>query len=196
MLNHLGEVIFMRYFIGFLVTILLIVLLIFMLVSGGGDNKEKVPQTAKTLDSYAAVNSDVRVTIDKPVNAAQVHRQARVTVSADNVVYEELTGYDGQVTRQFSYPSSRAAYESFLLSLSSAGFTQGDTAEALREERGRCPLGDRYIYELRENQQSVQRFWSTSCNDEQSYLGNPALTLDLFRAQVPNYNNLSDAVSW
>ncbi len=46
---------------------------------------------------------------------------------------------------------SWAAYGAFLQSLAHAGFDKGDKDPALKDERGYCPLGNRYIYEIVEN---------------------------------------------
>ena len=47
------------------------------------------------------------------------------------------------------------------------------------------PLGDRYVFELSQNGQNIQRYWTTSCGTPKSYLGAQTLTISLFKAQVP-----------
>lgn len=180
----------MRYFLGFLITVGLLILLIVLLFRGGGD-KPKVPETSRTLDSYAATAADVSLTTDGPVNAQSIHEQTRITVSRDEVVYQELQGYDGDVTDTRRYDNSQEAYKTFLLALSRAGFTQRNTDEALKDERGYCPTGSRYIMQLTNEGKNILRSWATSCGKPKTYLGNVNLTLTLFRAQVPDYNKLN-----
>jgi hypothetical protein len=179
----------MRYFIGFLVTILLIILVIFLLVRGGG--KPKVTTTAKTLDSYATTNAEVRLTIDGPVNADQIHNQVRISVDRDNSTFEHIKGYQGNTVKMQRYPNNQAAYATFLLALAHVGFTKGNPDPALRDERGYCPTENRYIFELRQDERDIERYWATGCGNPKTYLGNVGLTLDLFRAQIPDYATLT-----
>jgi hypothetical protein len=183
----------MRYFLGFLISIGLIIVLIFLLFHGGG-SKAKVPTTAKTLESYASTDAEVRLTIDGPVNSQQEHQQIRVTVDRSQATFEQISGYEGQVVQQQQFASNDNAFQVFLHSLGHAGFTQGNTDKSLSDERGYCPLGDRYIFELIQNGQSIERFWATSCGKPKTYLGSLDLTLSLFKAQIPKYSDLTDNV--
>ena len=182
----------MRYFIGFLITVGLVILLIFLLFHGGG--KSKLPLTPKTLVSYATTNAEVRLTIDGPINADQLHQQIRITVDSTEVTYEQIQGYDGSVVSQQQFASSQSAYDVFLHALSHAGFTQGDTSKTLIDERGYCALGDRYIFELRQDGNDIERYWATSCGKPKTYLGTLSLTLSLFQTQVPGYTDLTQNV--
>lgn len=181
----------MRYFIGFLITIGLIVLLIILLVHGGG-NKSKLPNSSKTLDSYAGTDATVRLTIDESIVAQQEHHAEQITVGRDQVTYEQITGYDGKVTKSQTYANTESSYSTFLHALDHAGFTKGNTASNLKDERGYCPLGQRYIFELIDNGDDVERFWSTNCSGPKSFLGNTSLNLQLFQKQVPDYNKLTN----
>ncbi len=183
----------MRYFLGFFATILLIFLLIFLLFSG--DKKPKAP-TGKTLDSYAATDAEVRLTTDGPVNAEEQHKQVRISVNRQNVTFEHIGGYNGNIVKRQQFNNTENAYTAFLLSLAHAGFTRTETKPdpALRDERGYCPEGDRYVFELVQNDKDVLRSWATSCDKPKTYLGAVGLTLDLFQAQVPNYSDLTQDI--
>ncbi|MBC7708059.1 hypothetical protein H7Y63_02450 [Polaromonas sp.] len=177
----------MKYILGFFITVGLIILLIVLLVAGGGDStKTKVPSTSKTLESYASTAATVRLTIDGPITAPENHRATRITVGKDSTTYEELQGYDGQVTKLETYPNTQTSYTSFLRSLEIAGFTKGDTSAALKNDRGYCPLGTRYIFELEDSGKQLERFWSTSCSGVKSFQGKTSLNVTLFKKQVPN----------
>ncbi len=178
----------MRYFVGFLMTILLIILLILLLFRGGG--KPKVVVTSKSLASYAATSAEVRFTIDGPVTADAKHEQIRVTVDKDNVTFEHIQGYEGNVVKLQQYANNTNAYTTFLLALGRAGYTSGASTPALHDERGYCPLGDRYIIELLQDDRTLERYWATNCGKPKTYLGNLQLTKTLFQAQVPDYNTL------
>ncbi len=182
----------MRYFIGFLVTIGLIILVIVLLFGGGGKDKAKVPATSKPLVSYASSDAAVRLTVDGPINAEQNHRQTQITVTKNMVTYAELGGYKGVVRKSQAYTNTEAAYTSFLRALALAGFTSGDTSKDLQDERGYCAQGNRNIFELIQSNKDVERYWSTSCGKPKTYLGNSSLTISLFKAQVPNYDDLTN----
>lgn len=190
---HFDEDKSMRYFLAFLIALLLIFWLIF-LIFRGGNNKPKVPSTTKALTSYASTNAEVRMTIDGPINAAQIHQQVRITAGRDDVTYEELKGYNGDVVNQRHFSNTQEAYAVFLSALNHAGFTQGTKDPVLKDERGYCSLGDRYIFELIQSGQDIFRYWATSCGNPKTYLGALTLTISLFKAQVPNYTDLTQNV--
>lgn len=181
----------MRYFIGFLITIGLIILLIVMLF-GGGDDKKKVPTTARTLESYATTDAEASMIIDGPINAASEHEQIKISVNRNNVTFEAIKGYNGDVRDLKTFSNTEAAYDNFLSALARAGFTQGNTDEALKDEKGYCPQGNRYIFEMRQGDRSLQRFWSTSCRGPKTYEGADRVTIELFEEQVPGYEDLAD----
>lgn len=179
----------MRYFIAFLVTLGLILSLFFLLFHSSG--KPKVPLTTKTLGSYASTDAQVALTIDGPVNADQNHQAVRITVSRDDVTFEQIQGYQNTVVNLQNYANNQDAYVNFLLALAHAGFTKGDANPNHSDERGYCPLGDRYIFELKQDNNDLERYWTSSCGGPKTYLGNTGLTLALFQAQVPNYRDLA-----
>jgi hypothetical protein len=184
----------LRYFVGFFLAIGLIIILI-LLIFGGG-NKAKVPTTARTLDSYASTDAEVQMIIDGPINAAEDHQEVQITIDQYVTTYEQLQGYDGTVVNQQTFNNSQAGYAVLLHALTYAGFTKGNTNPDLKDERGYCPLGDRYIFELLQNNQDIERFWATSCGNPRTYDGNLALTVDLFKGQVPSYDTLVQGIQF
>lgn len=178
-----------RYFIGFVATIGLIILLIILLFSGGG--KSKLPATHKALDSYATTDATVSMTIDGPINADQNHNQIQVVVSNSNATFEQIKGYQGNVVNLQNYANNVDAFTNFLFALERIGFTNGNNSSALKDERGYCPLGDRYIFELQQDGQTLERYWVTSCGGTKTYLGSLDTTSQLFQNQIPNYGNLA-----
>lgn len=178
----------MRYFIGFILTLGLIFLVVFLLFRGG-DNPKKV--TVKSLKSYATSSAKVRLTIDGPVNATSEHQQAKITVDKDNVTYEQFKGYSGAVVRTQNFANDGDAYSAFLSALGRAGFTKGNDDPALKDESGYCSQGSRYVFELTQDGENIKRYWGTSCGKTKTYLGAQSLTLSLFKAQVPGYNDLA-----
>ncbi len=177
-----------RYFIGFIATVGLIILLIFLIFHSSG--KPKVPTTSKTLDSYAVTDAEVSLIVDGPINADQLHQQVNITVGRDSATFEHIQGYQGNVVSLQNYANNVDAYTNFLFALAHAGFTEGNTSSSLADERGYCPLGDRYIFELKQDNQELERFWATNCGSPKTYQGNLSLTISLFQAQIPDYAQL------
>lgn len=182
-----------RYIIGFVVTVFLLIVLVVLLIGGnigGGSSKKntKTTTTMKQLQDYSNSGAVVKVTIDGPVNAQQVHDQINITVGRDTTVINRNSGYDGNVVKTMTYTNTETAYNVFLNSLNKVGFDKGDNNKALKDDRGFCPIGNRYVFEIIENGQSVQRYWATSCGGTKTYLGQLGLTLRLFRAQAPDYS--------
>ena len=183
----------LRYFIGFVVVVGLLVFLIALITGGGGDSG-KTPTQNKTLSSYASEDSEVSMVIDGRTNSPQDHRQVAVTVDANHIEFQVKQGYNGDVLTDKSFANTQASYQNFLLALEHANFTKGDLKHAHTDERGYCPLGQRYIFQLKSQGDTVERFWATSCGNPKTYLGNFDVTLSLFKAQVPKYNDLTTSL--
>ncbi len=184
----------MRYIVGLLLGIGLIVLtfiLIFRAFSGGDDT----PQApAISLPSYANTNAVMRFTIDGAIVSQQNHSRIRITVSKDTVLYEQIQGYEGTLVQSKTYPTNTQAYGTFLRALDLAGYENGNK-EVDDDERGYCPNGRRYIYEALDGSDTILRWWSTSCsNDQGSFLGGSSTVRTLFQKQVPDYNDLTRTV--
>jgi hypothetical protein len=187
----------MKYFVGFLVSIGLIIVILIMLLSGGG-GKNSVPKTSKPLESYSSTDAQVSILIDGPINSDKIHQQVRITVDNTEVTYQHLTGFDGNVVDQQTFANNQAAYGSFLHALALTGFTQGDRDPAHADYRGYCPLGQRYVFDLTEDSNRLLRFWATNCdkNVPKTYGGDSQLALTLFQKQVPDYDTLTQNISW
>lgn len=182
----------MRYIIGLLIGIGLIVLL-FVLIFRGGSSP--APSTIKPLVSYANTTTTVRYTDDYPIDSDQNHRVVETTVGRDQTTLNVEQGYQGTVIRSQSYANNPTSYANFLSGLQVSGYNKGDTSPALRNDLGQCPLGHRYIFEILNGNNIVQRFWSTSCGNIGSFKGDTATVQELFQRQVPDYNTLTSGLS-
>lgn len=190
----------MRYFIGFLISIGLIIILIVLLLTGGGGDSDRPaqpeeptrPKTVSQLAEFATTNAVVRLTINGPINSDQEHQAVRITVGQNDTVYEQINGYQGTVASQQTFVSNSDAYSNFLYAIGRAGFLRGDDSKALANEKGYCPLGQRYVFELIDGSERLLRYWATSCRSApKTYHGNVNLTNGLFENQVPGYNDLT-----
>ncbi len=174
----------MKYFFVFLTAIALIVgvfLLVLRGFSGGGEPKNQI-----NLLDYTTSDTVMQLTVDGPVNANSIHQAYRITVSRNDATIEMMEGYDGRVTSTKTYESTEQAYANFLRSLQLLGYTKGNTDPTKADERGQCPTGQRYVYEIIGRNQRIERFWSTSCGGG-TYGGNANQTRLLFTRQIPDF---------
>lgn len=168
-----------------------LIILLVILIFGGGGGKSKVPTTSKALTSYANTDSEVSMTVSGPIVADKQHQEYRITVDRDNVTFEEIRGYEGNVVNLKTYSNNQAAYNDFLHALTRANFTSGDNTKSLRDETALCPLGSRYVFKLTQGGNDLERYWATTCSGTKTYLGNFEMTTSLFELQVPDFQDLN-----
>ena len=179
-----------RYFLILFIALGLIVLLL-VLVSGGGGKKSQMHPVVP-LTSLANTNAQVQMSISGPIVAPQNHTGIVITGSQYSATYDQLQGFEGTVVSTSTTPNTENSYKAFLASLSRAGYTRGNTDPNLANEAGYCPTGNRYVFKLIQDGNTEQRFWITNCvSTPRTYLGNFPLTLNLFEAQIPNFNQLN-----
>lgn len=183
----------MRYFIGLIITLGLLVLLIVLILSDGGGKPANKP-LGKPLYEYASTDAQTILTIDGPINAESLHQQVRITVDNAEVTYEHIQGYQGNAVDTHIFANNQDAYDAFLHALMHEGFTAGNDSSKLKDGSGYCPTGQRYTFELTQDGNTLKRYWSTSCGNVGTYLGNTKITLELFQAQVPGYQQLTQNI--
>lgn len=177
----------MRYFLGFLAAIGLIAIVFFLIIRGfSGGSKDVQSQ----LTDYTATDTVMQFTIDGRVTAEQQHHAARVTIGRHESKIEIIRGYQGQVIEQVVYPNNEQAYGTFLRALQLLGYTKGSTDPKVADERGVCPSGQRYIFEIVTGSANVQRYWNTSCGGG-SFKGDSAKIRALFREQIPDFSKIT-----
>lgn len=184
---------YLRYFIGFVVALGLIIALIILLFSGNSSTVTK-QSAPRLLSSYSDTNSVTTMTINGPITAQSTHTTIRVSVTRDSATFQQFVGYDGTVVVAKSYSNSVNSYSAFLRALAHAGFNLGVTNPSITDPTGYCPLGSIYTFNLQDQGTDVYKFWTTSCGTPKTYKGNTNLTVQLFRSQIPDYNQLVDGI--
>lgn len=192
---------YLRYFVGFFVTIVLIIILIILLFGGGNKSDNNSNQSSNSdqptsLTDIMNPDSAVRMTIAGNVRANQQYYEIQVTSSSDQNSLQIIQGYENNVIETKTFSNNMSAYQTFLLALQNAGYMSGDDNTQLADDRGYCPLGQRFIFEIIESGKVVQRYWSSTCGKPKTYLGNTALTTQLFQMQIPEYSNLTNSVDF
>ncbi len=181
-----------------IVTIVLIAILIVLgIILFGHKPKSSKPNIAvKTLSDYSSTTAQVKLTIDGFINGDDAHRQIRVTVGRDMREIDIIQGYQGHVIKTKTFSNNQAAYDVFLRSLNLASFTKQRKTK-ITDERGICPLGQRYIYELggTGSTKTDLRLWSTACGGSGTEGGQTPLIRQLFRNQITNYDDFVTTVN-
>lgn len=165
---------------------LLIVLLIFG--RGGKAPSKQIDLTQPDYSSAVLV-----YTIDGPVVGQENHNAIRISVSDTGRTFEIIQGYEGQATTIKHFDNTQAAYDALTQALQRAGYTNQNTHRTSTSYYSVCPLGNRFIYQIENNNAEVYNTWSTSCNDKgiQTFSGAAALVQQLFQDQIPNYEELT-----
>lgn len=183
----------MRYILGVFGIIVLLLLVVILIVRSGPSEPVGEVQTGKpqvNLAEYELKPATVSLTTRGQITADETRRAIRISVSQQERAIEVLEGYDETVVTRQTFPNNREAYKIFLSALSSAGFTREQETE-IKDERGVCPFGKRYVFKLQDGSEQVFRAWTTSCRREQgSFGGNSSIARRLFEQQIPDYRTV------
>lgn len=181
----------MKYVMSILAVLLLAICSV-LIVTSIFDSKSKSTVSKKATTQFSLIDyidkdSAVSVTTGGPIVGEDQYKSIRVTISKQVRTVDVLVGYEMSVQKTTSLANTPAAYDVFLRSLNRAGFANAKTA-SVNDERGLCPLGSRYSYELKEGSKSVFRTWATTCGRFFTFNGNGPLVQTLFQAQITDYS--------
>jgi hypothetical protein len=190
----------MNYIVRRIITVFAIILIIIfgVVLLRGGSNKPKpiTPVTRQILDlpEYANTDAQVRMTIDGRINGEDIHRAIRITVGRDQRSIDIIHGYSDQVIESHQYPNSLNAYDVFLRALKGQGFLQARKKVKNTDDRGQCPLGQRYIFELNQSGEQISRLWASNCSGVGTFAGKSSNTQTLFKRQISEYDKITSKV--
>lgn len=187
----------MRYFIGFLIILGLIILGIILFVRllfGGGDQAQV--KDSEALTSYARTSTIMQLEIAGPITADQDFRRVQIDVGNSGNEIRIYKGYQTEVIRRENFHANSESYANFLRAIDLLGYTNGDAAEEMADERGYCPGGQRNVFAIVNGSETKQRFWSTSCGDQGSFQGQSDMVIELFMAQIPGYSDIAEDVGF
>lgn len=186
----------MRYGIAVIIVILFAIIGSVMLI-GRGNSGKKPASLAKTtkLADYASIEtSRISWTMQGRLVGEDQYRAVRVTVTRSTRTVEILDGYGERTERKAEYKNSAEGYQTFTRALDLANFGRERVVKN-PDERGVCPLGNRYIYRVQDGSREVMRTWSDTCviTDGPS-AGTPSLITQLFKSQIPDYSKFTAGV--
>ena len=182
-----------------LVTILFFggIFILVRFISGGNKNSQpkqpKTPQVQK-VNKLSSDGQSVSYTVYGRLVGEEDRRAIRITITGSERKVEVLQGYDESVLKSDSFSNKSSAFNDFLLALEGANFTRRDTSIKV-DDKGICPLGNRYVFEAQYNDNSKIRTFSTSCSAKNVSFKGERSTIDtLFKAQIPNYSGLTSNI--
>jgi hypothetical protein len=181
-----------RIFIGIVAFILLMITVVAILSSGGSKPKTPTGVVLKPLPDYANTDATVSMETQGRVVGDENYRAIVITIGRDERDLQVIQGYSGNVIQSKTFYNTQAAYDVFLRSINGGGFTAKLKAtKYTADERGVCPLGNRSIYTLSQNNEDLSRLWGTTCGPKVgTFAGSQSLMQQLFRAQIPDYSKL------
>src|SRR6266446_949532 len=179
-------------FVGFIIFIVILVALF-----GHGGKKPAPVNQLKPLGDYAQTDATVSFTTDGIVNADELHRAIRITVSANQMELDVTQGYNPQVIQSKTFVNNQEAFTVFLKAIANSGFVaKSKKSKAPANPAGQCPLGFRYILNLNQDGDDLSNLWASSCG---TAVGNSAGLITtiqtLFQDQIPNYQTLIGQVN-
>lgn len=176
--------------IASVVFILIVGAIFFAITQTFFSGNEPVDNRANVTDIYDG--RSVRMTVEGPVVGDDARESYRIEISTDERTIESLRGYQTAVLNAQTFANNRPAYTEFVYAISRAGFDERrNISEAAADERGVCPSGRVYSFELLDNGRSLSRAWATSCNDTKGTLGGNASALKkLFDAQITDRSRI------
>ncbi len=175
--------------VGIIVAAFLAIILIVTRPSG----TKTTVKPAMKLPDYATRDSSVSITTEGRLVGQDKFRSIRITVDANERTIEILSGYEKSVERSETFSNTQQAYDTFLRALNNAGFMKTKTA-SYPDERGVCPLGYRYLYDLKDDNKSALHTWSANCGNIGSFAGAGTTVRQLFQAQISSYNTFTSGV--
>ena len=149
---------FGRLLAGFVGVVLFIIILVVLFGHGG---KKPLINPVQPLPDYADTSATVSFTTQGIVNADELHRSIRITVSNSQMELDVLAGYNPTVIQSKTFANNVEAYSVFLKSINNSGFLlKTKNPKIPTSEDGYCPLGFRYVLELNQDGTDLSRTWA------------------------------------
>lgn len=187
----------MRRIVVFLAILFIIVFGAVFLVGKIKNNKPANPPTFIHLADYANKSeSSVIWTMQGRLVGEDSHESVRISVTPTYRRAEILEGYTNKVTKSVEFPNNKEGYTEFMLALDNLRYGQ-ERRVRQPDDRGMCPTGYRYIYELHEGDTQKLRLWSDSCiSSEGTMAGQATVIRQIFKAQITDYNKFVSGVKF
>lgn len=189
----------MKFFFGllaFIAAVVVVVLLVVSLFRGFNTGNTTNPiTTTYSLNEKTSIDTIARYTVSGPIVADENFRQVRITVSKNARTIEVLKGYSAKVEKTSTLTNSEVAYSAFLGALRAAEFSN-KRENVTSDPATTCVTGNKFFYELALASEKKVDTWTSNCTfKDGTFAGNPRGTAQIFRAQIPNYREITNGVN-
>jgi hypothetical protein len=190
---------FLRAIVFGVIILIAFIFCFYELINLGKTNKSSVTSAAVIASSFTGSTntSTVNFLNEGVTNNDTDHRSIKISVSASSVVLNVYQGYNQKTLSTQSFPSNEASYQEFLHALYNLGFISERMHPAVRAVAGQCPFGQKFTYSSNGISHVPSSLWTTTCPGAGvgTFAGKTQSINDLFRNQVPGYDNLVNDVN-
>lgn len=161
------------------------------LLSGGseGGSSQSPAEPEKVVVTDKGAERSIRLTVGGKIVADEDYRSYVVDISPMKRTLTISKGYSQEVINFYEYSNNAKAYEEFVYALEAAGFDkERSVSDDAADIRGVCPNGERYEFEVYDDDKLLRRLWATSCRGTGTFGGKVESVLKLFKAQIPSDN--------
>ncbi len=179
----------MRYLIAVILVILVVVFGTVALLRSfnGGSKTSKALKITKMADFDNNTNAVVSWTMQGRLVGENQRRSLRITITESERTAEILDGYEQTPDKTQTEGNTQAAFATFLRALDNLNFGRPRNFKT-SDERGFCPTGNRFVYQLDDGSNQVFRTWADSCQSGDGTFGGVAATTGtVFKAQITDY---------
>jgi hypothetical protein len=180
----------MKYILGVIGLFLVTIVAIILITRGRTPAPQQQAGSPRvTLSQHATAGTSASITTQGKLVGESDRRAIRIKITEQERRLEILKGYEEAVDQAYVFPNTNKAYETFLIALDRSGFSRERAEIRVRDERGVCPLGKRYVYEFKEFSQQLVRLWGSSCGESSggTFGGSGSTIRKLFESQIPEY---------
>ena len=160
----------------------------------GGNKSTSSTVKQINLDDYTNSGSAFSYTAQGPIVADENFQSYQITVTQNYRELKIFKGYNKTLVSNQHFGNNNEAYTNFIKALAHANFTSKNKNS--EDEKGACASGDRFIYQMTSDNQDVVRSWGSTCGGSGNYTGLGGATRLLFKAQIPDINNLTQDFSF
>ena len=160
----------------------------------GDSNKPEAIVKQTDLKDFNKKSSFVRVSVEGPVVANEKFQSYQIDVGQDYRELKVFNGYDKKVVAEKRYTNNSDAFDMFLKALKLANFTSQSTKTYGDDESGYCATGNRYVYQLFDAGEQIEKAWGVSCGASiGTFTGNGPAVRSLFKSQIPDFAEVMEA---
>lgn len=135
--------------------------------------------------------SGVRMTVRGEIVGNGEFNSYTITIRPTYRNMTTYVGYEKQIVERRELNNNKEAYEQLVYALQRLNYMGATPFEGERNDtRGICATGLLYEFEVLRDNRSVQKLWTTSCDDSGSFDANLTRVRELFQDQIPDMYKL------